>query len=59
MRQQEATHTKEAAGEEQEVPMSRSRRVLLRIVAAIMFFALVASVVFFVDGIISELRSFF
>lgn len=49
----------EAAGKEQEEPMSRSRRALLRIISAIMFFFLIAAVVFFADTIASEFWSFF
>jgi RNA polymerase subunit RPABC4/transcription elongation factor Spt4 len=50
---------KEAAGKEQEEPMSRGRRALLRIISAILFFALVAAAVFVADGIVEIFRGFF
>lgn len=49
---------KETANEELE-PMNSRRHVLLRIIYTIMFLILVASVVFFADGIVAEFKSFF
>ena len=50
---------KEAASDEHNEPMNSRRHVLLRIIYTIMFLILVASVVFFADGIVSEFKSFF
>lgn len=50
---------KEAASDEHNEPMNDRRHVLLRIFYTIMFLILVASFVFFADGIVSEFKSFF